>query len=578
MWSRSRWRPGHWYRTRRLLGLKRRARTPKVTGKPLMKRAAQAERTVGAATLLETGLATRAALSEVIETAYQDGDTEASFYAAKAQEGLLLARLYAERFLINSDASDAQRVQGEISDAVAALDVLLPILVSPQRRELTRSAIDTLAAFSAAFEIIDQASADLNAALARMDGYGPLMVSAANTARDAALTEQSAIGSQSANTSARSQTLALGGSIFALVLAAGVAMFLSIRIPNALRTMTGSMNTLAGGDTSVEIAGERRTDEIGEMARSLVVFRDSARQVTRLQAEQAEKDANAAKERKAALEEMAGKFEAEVGEIVNALGAASGELQTRASELNGVVAGAGERSSSVAAAAEQASGSVEAMASASEELSASIREVASQVGQSAEAARASSDQARASAEDLDRLMKSVAGVDEIIGSINDVAEQTNLLALNATIEAARAGEAGKGFAVVAEEVKQLAGQTQKLTEQIAQRLGEISGATNAAVDATRMIISRISDIDSTSAALSAAVEEQSSATAEISSGAQQAAEGARTVSNDIAGVQEAVSRSADVAEVVSQAATELKARSAALSQEVESFLSTVRAA
>jgi len=578
MWSRSRWRPGHWYRTRRLLGLKRRARTPKVTGKPLMKRAAQAERTVGAATLPETGLATRAALSEVIETAYQDGDTEASFYAAKAQEGLLLARLYAERFLINSDASDAQRVQGEISDAVAALDVLLPILVSPQRRELTRSAIDTLAAFSAAFEIIDQASADLNAALARMDGYGPLMVSAANTARDAALTEQSAIGSQSANTSARSQTLALGGSIFALVLAAGVAMFLSIRIPNALRTMTGSMNTLAGGDTSVEIAGERRTDEIGEMARSLVVFRDSARQVTRLQAEQAEKDANAAKERKAALEEMAGKFEAEVGEIVNALGAASGELQTRASELNGVVAGAGERSSSVAAAAEQASGSVEAMASASEELSASIREVASQVGQSAEAARASSDQARASAEDLDRLMKSVAGVDEIIGSINDVAEQTNLLALNATIEAARAGEAGKGFAVVAEEVKQLAGQTQKLTEQIAQRLGEISGATNAAVDATRMIISRISDIDSTSAALSAAVEEQSSATAEISSGAQQAAEGARTVSNDIAGVQEAVSRSADVAEVVSQAATELKARSAALSQEVESFLSTVRAA
>ena len=578
MWSRSRWRPGHWYRTRRLLGLKRRARTPKVTGKPLMKRAAQAERTVGAATLLETGLATRAALSEVIETAYQDGDTEASFYAAKAQEGLLLARLYAERFLINSDASDAQRVQGEISDAVAALDVLLPILVSPQRRELTRSAIDTLAAFSAAFEIIDQASADLNAALARMDGYGPLMVSAANTARDAALTEQSAIGSQSANTSARSQTLALGGSIFALVLAAGVAMFLSIRIPNALRTMTGSMNTLAGGDTSVEIAGERRTDEIGEMARSLVVFRDSARQVTRLQAEQAEKDANAAKERKAALEEMAGKFEAEVGEIVNALGAASGELQPRASELNGVVAGAGERSSSVAAAAEQASGSVEAMASASEELSASIREVASQVGQSAEAARASSDQARASAEDLDRLMKSVAGVDEIIGSINDVAEQTNLLALNATIEAARAGEAGKGFAVVAEEVKQLAGQTQKLTEQIAQRLGEISGATNAAVDATRMIISRISDIDSTSAALSAAVEEQSSATAEISSGAQQAAEGARTVSNDIAGVQEAVSRSADVAEVVSQAATELKARSAALSQEVESFLSTVRAA
>ena len=525
-----------------------------------------------------TGTDVRHNLSEIIETAYADGDPEAAFYGAQAQERLMLGRLYAERFLVENTQAIADRAIAELTAADQALSELQPLLQNPRRIELTEAASAGLARYQDSFNRAVAAITARNAALAEMDRRGPLMAAAADEMRSIVIDREIAIGQDALSTASNTQIMVVSAVVVAVLIAVALAVFLSQRISGAIASITAAMRRLAEGDKAVEIPNADRKDEIGDMAGALKVFRDNAVEMERLETEQAEEKARAEEQRRAAMMEMADRFEAEVGQIVSALAEAAADLQSRSRELSTAVAGAGERSSSVAAAAEQASGSVEAMASASEELSASIREVAQQVATSAAAARASSERASIGAEGLDRLNSAVAGVDEIVQSINGVAEQTNLLALNATIEAARAGEAGKGFAVVAEEVKQLAGQTQKLTEQIAGRLSDISSASDDAIDATRLIIEQVGEIDATSAALSAAVEEQSSATAEISSSAQQAAEGARTVSSDIIGVQQSVNDSAEVAGVVDNAAATLENRSRALSEQVEKFLKTVRAA
>ncbi len=538
----------------------------------------EAERDRHVAVLVEDGPEIRRNLTEIIETAYADGDAEASYYAANAQEHLMLGRLYSERFLVTNEASDVERARSELADAAAALETLLPFLQNPARRELTEAAMAGLERFTAALDGSVQAITRRNAALADMDQIGPAMTDAANEARLALMDDQRELGQRADSTATSTQLTVILVSLIALAAAAVLAWFIGTRVSGAITKITASMRRLADGDKETEVEGADRSDEIGEMAGALLVFRDNAREVDRLQAEQEAEKARAEEQRRTAMLELADQFEAQVGEIVEALAQASTELQGRAGELNTAVNGAGERSASVATAAEQASGSVEAMASASEELSASIREVSEQVAASASAARTSSEQAARSAERLDTLNAAVAGVDTIIQSINDVAEQTNLLALNATIEAARAGEAGKGFAVVASEVKTLAEQTQKLTDEIAGRLSEISSASDNAIESTRAIISQIEEIDSTTNALSAAIEEQTSATSEISSSAQQAADGARTVSSDISGVQRSVSESAEVAKVVDSAADDLKTRSRTLSEQVETFLSTIRAA
>ena len=538
----------------------------------------QAARDRHVAVMVADGPEIRSRLTEIIETAYADGDAEASYFGAIAQEHLMLGRLYAERFLVTNEAETAERTRSELSQTAEALSTLLPLLQSPARRELTQSAQALLAEFSTAFDGAVTAINQRNAALMEMNRLDPVMAEAANTVRNRLVAEQEALGERADSTAATTEIVVVAASLIALAAAAALAFFIGTRVSGAIIRITAAMRRLADGDKETEIEGTERSDEIGEMAGALLIFRDNALEMERLQAEQEAEKARAEEQRRAAMMEMADKFEAEVGEIVRALGEASSELQGRAAELNTAVAGAGDRSASVAAAAEQASGSVEAMASASEEMSASIREISEQVAASASAARVSSEQAAASADGLDKLTTAVAGVDEIVQSINGVAEQTNLLALNATIEAARAGEAGKGFAVVASEVKALAEQTQKLTDEIAARLGDISTASGNAIESTRSIIGQIEEIDSTTNALAAAIEEQTSATSEISTSAQQAADGARTVSSDISGVQRSVSESAEVAKVVDSAADDLKTRSRTLSQQVDSFLATIRAA
>jgi methyl-accepting chemotaxis protein len=376
--------------------------------------------------------------------------------------------------------------------------------------------------------------------------------------------------------SALTTVLVIGG--LSLLIGLGAGSFVLFGVTRPLNRLTSAMGAIAGGALATEIPAVDRRNEIGDMARTLVVFRDGLVETAQMRRDQAEKDAAAAKKMETERHRIADSFMSTMGALAGSFVKSSNEVAGAARNLSATAEETSRQATAVSGAAVEASTNVETVAAATEELAASIREIDNRVVHSTRVVDTAAQEAANTETNIGVLSQAAEKIGDVVNLIKDIAGQTNLLALNATIEAARAGEAGKGFAVVASEVKQLAAQTARATDEIALKIGEIQAATAETVASISRIVGTIGAIRESSASIAGAVGQQGSATQEISSNTHRAAEGTRHVTDNITGVGRA-------AEMTGAAATQLMSLSSALSSqadslthEVDSFVRTLRTA
>jgi methyl-accepting chemotaxis protein len=373
--------------------------------------------------------------------------------------------------------------------------------------------------------------------------------------------------------------LATAGSLLLLMIAMVVASLVLVagRVIRPLQAIRDAMLKLAQGEVAITIPGAGRTDEIGQMADAIQIFKDTRVAADKLAAAQAAEQE--VKERRTVqVDTLTGAFEAKAGDLVGQLAHAAGDLQATATSLSHTAGQTTQQAASVAAAAEQASVNVQTVATASEELAHSITEISRQVAQSEQIATRAKEDAQRTDVVVRALAEGAQKVGEVVSLINNIAAQTNLLALNATIEAARAGDAGKGFAVVASEVKSLATQTAKATDDIARQITQIQTATKEAVDSIQGIATTIGEISAIAGSIAAAAEQQSSATQNIAHSVQQAASGTHEVTAHITGVSQGAQNTGSAATTVLEAASELSRQAEQLRNEVGQYISDMKAA